>query len=417
LGVTFDGVSSPGVGAQPPTSGTVHGGGADGVVWPEKDDNVTGQTASSGATSPAAGILPFVFQVDPSMSTRKRMATTSHTAKNISPSYFSTGVIGGKDVAFSAGHWDGSFKCAFVTSGQLVQSMWRHRDVVTCLVVSKDSRTLVTGSRDTTVMVWDMFPTAASSSASAASAVAAANGSTSVASASSVAPASIIVSSGGVAPSSLVGGSSSALLAAYGATMQRSPATSYGMSSLPVSQFPRHVLFGHDKEVLCVAVNEELDVILSGSEDGSCMLHSLIKGRYIRSLYHPNRCSIDLASLSCHGDIVFYSKEDFYMFSYSINGQLLRAVDTSELITSIVISADGRYVLTAGHGRHVTLRRLHDLEVIARFPGKDKILTSLEISTDQRFIFAGTQDGSIIVYSINFTTLLQNSQVPALPVT
>ncbi|KAF0852430.1 conserved mitochondrial BEACH domain-containing protein [Andalucia godoyi] len=355
----------------------------------------------SGEQSKASGVasLPFVFYVDPSMPTRKRMATASHALTKPASSSYSIGVIGGKEVSFSAGHWDGSFKCAVVVSGQLVQSMWRHRDLVTCLSVSRDSRTLVTGSRDTTVMVWDIFPTATSSNSTSSSSQSLSNASIAANSGMATPAASTstmgAVSLAGVTSQSLIASSYNHSKHTYG----------YGVSSLPISQFPRHVLFGHDMEVTCVAVNEELDLVVSGSEDGSLMLHSLIKGRYIRSLYHPNRCAVDLLAVSRNGDIVFYSKLDFCMFAYSINGQLLKAEDAGECLHAIVLSDDGRYVLTGGISKVLTIRRLHNLEVVYRFPSIDKVITSLEVSADQRYVFIGTSEGSIIVYSVNLSAL------------
>jgi len=55
---------------------------------------------------------------------------------------------------FSCGHWDNSFKLSSAETGKLIQSIVAHKDVVTCLALSRNSRVLVTGSKDTTVMVW-----------------------------------------------------------------------------------------------------------------------------------------------------------------------------------------------------------------------------------------------------------------------
>ena len=41
-------------------------------------------------------------------------------------------------------------------SSKQIQSIAAHKDIVTCLALGSDSRTLVTGSRDTTLMVWEI---------------------------------------------------------------------------------------------------------------------------------------------------------------------------------------------------------------------------------------------------------------------
>ena len=55
---------------------------------------------------------------------------------------------------FSSGYWDHSVKCSTVADGRTLQSLRAHTDVVSCLSLSEDGATLVTGSRDTTLMVW-----------------------------------------------------------------------------------------------------------------------------------------------------------------------------------------------------------------------------------------------------------------------
>lgn len=60
-----------------------------------------------------------------------------------------------KDIIFSCGHWDNSFKCSTTTNPAILQSIWRHKGLVTCIAICGDDKTLVTGSTDTTLMVWE----------------------------------------------------------------------------------------------------------------------------------------------------------------------------------------------------------------------------------------------------------------------
>jgi WD40 repeat protein len=117
---------------------------------------------------------------------------------------------------FSCGHWDWSVRVTSAESGKLLQILPHHHDVVTCLAVAKDhgSRWLVTGSRDCTIIVWD-----------------------------------IIVDRNQL-----------------------------------VSVHPIRTLYGHDETVTCVAIHPELDLIVSGSEDGTWISHNLRDGKYIRTM-------------------------------------------------------------------------------------------------------------------------------------
>ena len=57
-------------------------------------------------------------------------------------------------LVLSCGHWDHSLRCTAVDSGLAVQTLRQHRDVVTCLALGAGGEVLVTGSRDTTLMIW-----------------------------------------------------------------------------------------------------------------------------------------------------------------------------------------------------------------------------------------------------------------------
>jgi len=113
-----------------------------------------------------------------------------------------------RKLMISCGYWDNSFKVLSVDGKQLLQSVNQHRGTVTCLAVGLDGTTLVTGSRDTTLMVWTL-----------------------------------------------------------------SGNTDRGNKAPPVLVPPRLTLFGHDDEVSAVAVNCELDVVVSGGNDGSVLPH------------------------------------------------------------------------------------------------------------------------------------------------
>lgn len=141
---------------------------------------------------------------------------------------------------FVAGHWNKSFG-VICTDGSLKgvqQIMRKHDDIVTCLTLNESKSILVTGSRDTTLMVWNVeYPN--------------------------------------------------------------------NNTGCRVNRRARHVLFGHEEEVTCVAVSNDYDVVVSGSKGGTVLIHSLRDGRLVRSIHVADAASKSLLpSLDVTGRIL-----------------------------------------------------------------------------------------------------------------
>jgi len=100
-------------------------------------------------------IPPFHFDVERKSRSRNRRLT--NVVRSMQHDLDSRVLAVSKDgkVIFSCGHWDNSFKISLVETGKVFQSIVQHKDVVSCLAVSANNRVLVTGSKDTTVMVWN----------------------------------------------------------------------------------------------------------------------------------------------------------------------------------------------------------------------------------------------------------------------
>nr|KAF6420831.1 neurobeachin like 2 [Molossus molossus] len=58
---------------------------------------------------------------------------------------------------FSGGHWDGSLRVTALPKGKLLNQISRHLDIVTCLALDTCGIYLISGSRDTTCMVWRLL--------------------------------------------------------------------------------------------------------------------------------------------------------------------------------------------------------------------------------------------------------------------
>jgi len=277
-------------------------------------------------TTPNQIYSPFTLEVDTLAVSRRPLGIPFSCSLIPSPSLFAV-TPDGKSI-LSCGHWDNSFKSTLIEQSKPIQSIVRHKDVVTCMALGTDGKTLITGSRDTTLMVWEI---------------------------------------------------------GYGKT-----------SEYEVNEVPLHILYGHDDEVTCVAINIELDVALSGSTDGSCVVHTVRRGKYVRSIFHPKRHSIHFVATAPDGKIVTYSHEDMTLFLYSINGKLLKTLEFTERMNHAVITRDAEFIICGGEKGVVTVRKLHSLEVLHKFSTGGSIC-SVAISAEDRHIFVGLRDGKLVI--------------------
>jgi len=264
---------------------------------------------------------------------------------------------------YSCGYWDHSLKVTQLADGRSLQSVRAHTDVVSCLALSDDGSTLVTGSRDTTLMVWPLV--GHHGGAPSSSAIAGRMG---------------------------VGGGGAAAAAGL----------------LPDK--PRHVLHGHDDEVTCVVVSAALDTVVSGSADGTAIVHALRTGQYVRTVEQPSLHGVDLLALSSTGTLVLFSRTDTSLHTCTFNQRHrqppLASAAAAERLAAVVFSQSGEVVLTAGEAGAVVLRRAIDLRVLHRLTaggvgsGPPAPLHCLSLTADEQFVLAGSQSGHLLIWGV-----------------
>lgn len=180
-----------------------------------------------------------------------------------------------------------------------------------------------------------------------------------------------------------------------------------------IAETPFHILCGHDDVITCLFVSTELDIVISGSKDGTCIFHTLREGRYVRSLRHPSGSPLSKLVASRHGQIVLYSDEDLSLHLYSINGKHLAKSESNGRLNCVELSSCGEFLVCAGDQGQIVVRSMNSLEVVRRYTGVGKIITSLTVTQEECFL-AGTKDGSLLVYSIE-NPQLRRAAVPRNP--
>ena len=278
--------------------------------------------------TPNQSVSPFTFELDPMLASRKRIGLPFSRDFLITPRCFAISNDG--KVVFSCGHWDNSFKASLVDSSKQTQSIVKHKDIVTCLALTNDGKLLITGSKDTTSMIWEV-------------------------------------------------------------------STKNNLTK--IEEQPLHILYGHDDDVTCIATNLELDLVVTGSKDGSCIAHTLRKGRYVWSIYHPERHDIRMVTITSLGNILMYSPDDLALHLYNVNGRKATKIELNERLTQMIVTRDSEYLLTGSERGMVVIRHLHSLEYIHKFTVKTKIW-SMNLGPEEKHLFVGLQDGKLLIITL-----------------
>uniref|UniRef100_A0A8I3WF73 Neurobeachin like 1 n=1 Tax=Callithrix jacchus TaxID=9483 RepID=A0A8I3WF73_CALJA len=95
-----------------------------------KDQTVTNPKTQRSMNGPFA----------PGLEVTSKLFVVSHDAK----------------LLFSAGYWDNSIQVMSLTKGKIISHIIRHMDIVTCLATDYCGIHLISGSRDTTCMIWQI---------------------------------------------------------------------------------------------------------------------------------------------------------------------------------------------------------------------------------------------------------------------
>ncbi|XP_043268536.1 neurobeachin isoform X4 [Venturia canescens] len=239
----------------------------------------------------------------------------------------------------ACGFWDNSFRVFSTETAKIVQIVFGHYGVVTCLSRSECNITsdcyIASGSADCTVLLWH-----------------------------------------------------------WNARTQ----TIVGESEAPA---PRATLTGHEQPVTAVVISAELGLVVSGSYYGPVLVHTTF-GDLLRSLDPPNGFnSPENIAMSREGVIVI-NYERGHIAAFTINGKRLRHEAHNDNLQCLLLSRDGEYLMTGGDKGIVEVWRTFNLALLYAFPTCESSVRSLALSHDQKFLLAGLANGSIVIFHIDF---------------
>uniref|UniRef100_A0A673H1K1 Neurobeachin-like protein 2 n=1 Tax=Sinocyclocheilus rhinocerous TaxID=307959 RepID=A0A673H1K1_9TELE len=254
---------------------------------------------------------------------------------------------------FSGGHWDNSLRVTSLVKGKTVGQHIRHMDIVTCLATDHFGIHLISGSRDTTCMVWQ------------------------------------VLQQGG-AP--------------------------VGLSHKPVQ-----VLYGHTDEVVSVSISTELDMAVSGSRDGTVIIHTVRRGQYMRSLRPPCESSLPVSimhlAVSWEGHLVVHTcvegkatlKDKNALHLYSVNGKHLCSAPLKEQVTDMC--ASGEHVIIGSEQGFLSVRDLYSLALCVSPTAMRVPIRCVSVTKEQSHALVGLDDGKLIVVGVGKPAEMRSGQI------
>lgn len=213
------------------------------------------------------------------------------------------------------GHADNSVKLISSDGARTIETASGHIAPVTCLALSPDNNYFVTGSRDTTVILWRIHQMSSSHWKNAPEPPPSPT--------TPISPLANSISSGS------------------------SPIRTLETSRKRRIEGPMHVLRGHLGEVTCCSVSSDLGLVASSSHTSGALLHSLRTGRLIRKL---DVGEAHLICLSSQGIVLIWNESEKRLSTFTVNGIPMSTSVLSPFsgrVSCIEVSRDGQFALIA----------------------------------------------------------------------
>jgi serine/threonine protein kinase len=229
-----------------------------------------------------------------------------------------------------SGSMDDTIRIWNLQSGELLNTITGHTKVINCLAISPDGQTLVSGSDDHSIRFWNL-------------------------------------------PSGKAG----------------------------------RILREHTRDVTSVAISSNGEFLISGSEDRTVRLWRLQNGEPVRMLSGISGM-VKAVTVSSDSKIIASGGLDNQIKLWNLQtGQLLRTLTGHfNSVNSVVISPDNKLVASGSKDKTVKIWNLQTGDLLRTFSGHTDAVNSLAISPDGRTLVSGSNDKTVKIWNLETGELL-----------
>jgi len=253
-----------------------------------------------------------------------------------------------------------------------------HSDWVKSVAISPDGQTLVSGSRDKTIKVWNLHTGKLSRN---------------------FAGHSDTVETVAISPDGhiIVSGSRDKTIKVW---------------NLHTGKLSRNFA-GHSDTVETVAISADGHIIVSGSHDKTIKVWNLHTGELIRTLAgHPDQ--VYCVAISADGQIIVSGGSEETIKVWNLHtGELIRTIGehlwwvnsadghSHNVVKTVAISPDGQTFVSGSDDATIKVWNLHTGKLIRTLAGHSYWVNTVAISADEHIIVSGSRDKTIKVWNLH----------------
>lgn len=171
----------------------------------------------------------------------------------------------------------------------------------------------------------------------------------------------------------------------------------------------RYTLTGHPAPVWSVALSRDGQTLVSGSEDKTIKVWNLQTGQLVRTL-SGHSAPVYSVALSPNGQTLASGSADNTIKVWNLQtGELLRTLQGhASVVRSVVLSPDGRTVASASWDKTIKVWNLQTGELLRTLAGHSDRVVSVTFSSDGRTLASASIDRTIKIWNAQTGELLQS---------